>query len=406
MNTRMTMMKLGALASAWLAIGGCAAELQSDAQDDDAVQGAEEALAPGAEQLPFSELTDPNGIGTAGGSKTRVLITSAARYARLFGHDAPADVDFAAGDAVIFYSAGVKPTGGYDASVLSVVLDRHRLHVTTRLESPGSNCPVTQSLTKPNVLVKVRLTAVVRSVRFVANNTVRDCSEPPAFCGGFGGFPCPDPDAQDCVDDPSDDCDPANGGADCGGICVPKTSDPCATVRCRAGTVCQVSDMGSPACVAIGPFCGGIAARPCPGLGECIDNPTDSCDPRAGGADCGGVCVCEQTSSCPRGSVFDSSATVCDCAAKVCVQNVLCARGTTFDNSPDVCACVPDASACAAVLCPTGTTCEVHDGAPTCVSNGGEACGKNTCAAGTTCCNASCGTCVPPGFACTQIACL
>jgi hypothetical protein len=37
------------------------------------------------------------------------------------------------------------------------------------------------------------------------------------FCGGFGGFPCPD--GFVCVDDPSDDCDPDEGGADCGGVC-------------------------------------------------------------------------------------------------------------------------------------------------------------------------------------------
>ncbi|MDB5220931.1 MAG: bacillopeptidase [Myxococcaceae bacterium] len=37
-------------------------------------------------------------------------------------------------------------------------------------------------------------------------------------CGGFAGIQCNDS-AQSCVDDPSDSCDPAHGGADCGGIC-------------------------------------------------------------------------------------------------------------------------------------------------------------------------------------------
>lgn len=64
-------------------------------------------------------------------------------------------------------------------------------------------------------------------------------------------------------------------------------------------------------------FCGGIAGIPCPGRGVCIDDPTDSCDPNNGGADCGGICSC--------------------------VQNVLCIRGSHFDSSPAVCACVPDA---------------------------------------------------------------
>jgi hypothetical protein len=36
---------------------------------------------------------------------------------------------------------------------------------------------------------------------------------------------------------------------------------------------------------------------------------------------------------------------------------------------------------------------------------GPQPCGKNTCTGGTRCCNASCGTCVPPGFECTQQVC-
>jgi hypothetical protein len=36
-------------------------------------------------------------------------------------------------------------------------------------------------------------------------------------CGGIAGIPCPG--GGICVDDPTDDCDPQNGGADCGGIC-------------------------------------------------------------------------------------------------------------------------------------------------------------------------------------------
>jgi hypothetical protein len=42
---------------------------------------------------------------------------------------------------------------------------------------------------------------------------------PPFFCGGIAGIPCPG--GLTCVDDPSDTCDPAHGGADCGGLCVP-----------------------------------------------------------------------------------------------------------------------------------------------------------------------------------------
>lgn len=38
------------------------------------------------------------------------------------------------------------------------------------------------------------------------------------FCGGFAGIACHGAN-ETCVDDPSDSCDPAHGGADCGGIC-------------------------------------------------------------------------------------------------------------------------------------------------------------------------------------------
>ncbi len=41
------------------------------------------------------------------------------------------------------------------------------------------------------------------------------------FCGGIAGFPCR-ADDEECVDDPSDSCDPNAGGADCGGICRKK----------------------------------------------------------------------------------------------------------------------------------------------------------------------------------------
>lgn len=43
-------------------------------------------------------------------------------------------------------------------------------------------------------------------------------AKPKTPCGGFAGLTCPD--GQTCVDDPSDDCDPDNGGADCVGMCV------------------------------------------------------------------------------------------------------------------------------------------------------------------------------------------
>ena len=39
-----------------------------------------------------------------------------------------------------------------------------------------------------------------------------------------------------------------------------------------------------------GQFCGGFAGIPCPQGFVCVDVPGDGCDPRHGGADCGGYC--------------------------------------------------------------------------------------------------------------------
>lgn len=67
--------------------------------------------------------------------------------------------------------------------------------------------------------------------------------------------------------------------------------------------------------------------------------------------------------------------------------------------------CEAPITPCATVKCGFGSTCEVHDGAAVCVSNGEQPCGSAVCATGTVCCNASCGVCTPPGFACTQQVC-
>ena len=44
-------------------------------------------------------------------------------------------------------------------------------------------------------------------------------------CGGFAGLQCPR--GLVCVDDPSDGCDPNNGGRDCIGICQEDTAPSC-----------------------------------------------------------------------------------------------------------------------------------------------------------------------------------
>ncbi len=39
-----------------------------------------------------------------------------------------------------------------------------------------------------------------------------------------------------------------------------------------------------------GQACGGITGAQCPAGQTCVDDPSDTCDPKQGGADCAGTC--------------------------------------------------------------------------------------------------------------------
>jgi len=107
-----------------------------------------------------------------------------------------------------------------------------------------------------------------------------------APCGGLGAAKCPS--GSTCIDDPSDACDPKNGGADCGGICVAAACS--ASKPCASGYKC--GDKGTCLEVTIA-TCGGLELKSCPGGTRCVDDATDGCDPKTGGVSCPGVCMPE-----------------------------------------------------------------------------------------------------------------
>jgi len=73
---------------------------------------------------------------------------------------------------------------------------------------------------------------------------------PQTFCGGIGAVQCPT--GYDCEDDPSDQCDPSTGGADCGGICVSQ-EQACGKGLCGPGQYCCNQSCGL--CAPIGGAC-------------------------------------------------------------------------------------------------------------------------------------------------------
>lgn len=368
--------------------------------------GALGAPPDAASTIAFETFSDD--AGARASTRTRTLIRSASAYASFFGHAPPAGVDFST-EWVMFYAAGSQPSDGYQASFVTLLRAGASLFAVTQLSSPAGSCKVNSATpTAPYALIKFPAQPG-SSAQFFKNDVTHDCTcgpvclilcengnvldangcptcacnPPPAdpcatvdcsggthcdsgkcipdgvACGGFAGTPCPG--SGQCADDPYDSCDPKSGGADCPGICQcvqtvacksgdvfnsspsvcacqPAPPDPCATVKCAAGTHC---DSGK--CAPDGVSCGGIAGTACPGFGKCTDDPYDSCDPNAGGADCAGVCTCIQTVACTTTTVFDSSPSVCACVApnpnpcppEKCptpgpkVATIMCGDGTT-----------------------------------------------------------------------------
>jgi hypothetical protein len=263
----------------------------------------------------------------------------------------------------------------------------------------------------------------------------------PGFCGGIAGVPCPN--GYECVDDPNDNCDPKNGGADCGGVCQPITSPSCTSdMDCpQLGAPCAVCPDGSAVCpsstcvngqctvtrptctepkkcgeaggsvcppgyvcaddpncdpttgVRCGQtcvpepppgFCGGIAGLPCPDGYECVDDPSDNCDPKNGGADCSGICQPVTRPSCASDADCPQlrvACGVCPDGTAACPSSV-CVNGqctVTMPTCPEPKMCGDAASA----VCPPGYVC-AND--PNCDPTTGVRCAQ---------------TCVPaqpPGF--------
>ena len=108
----------------------------------------------------------------------------------------------------------------------------------------------------------------------------------PASCGGLLGAPCADDRNPVCMDDPMDDCNPENDGADCEGICVarliPETSTTTTSVILRATGIPNHQS------------CGGWKGKKCPIGYICEDDLGTVCNLPKGRTKCSKTCVKER----------------------------------------------------------------------------------------------------------------
>lgn len=226
-----------------VSLAGCAVEPgEVDGDEGSTSEPTETTSSEGqalAVTVRFTEFQDPNAnIPT---SATRRVFTSKAAYRAFFGTNPPRSVNFNRDD-VVFFGAGMRRTGGYDASIKSVTKSRTGLtvEIETSLVSPGPDCMVTMALTNPHVFAKFPKTGA-SYVRFQADQEVRSCSTPTLDCGTVlcaPGTVCemvpvwcvraPCPAQPQCVEAP------------------PLSA--CAHVRCAAGTECIENADGTAGC--------------------------------------------------------------------------------------------------------------------------------------------------------------
>lgn len=123
-------------------------------------------------------------------------------------------------------------------------------------------------------------------------------------------------------------------GATCpaGATCVDDPSDSCDPTAGGRDCIGQCTNVAHAA------FCGGFAGIQCPTGYVCVDNPNDGCDPSHGGADCGGICLKKTgggTADAGTGTKPDAGGTHPTGAICGGFAGLQCPAGETCVDDPD-----------------------------------------------------------------------
>lgn len=142
------------LAFSLAALGACIPDTNTGSGDLALDEGATGIGKADHVAIPFEEIRSSIGKDRmrAGG---RAIVTSAESFEDYFGTSAPDNIDFDK-EWVAFYGIGTRNTGGFSASITSVIdlPDWGGMLLAISDSSPGSDCFVTQAITFPYTLVK------------------------------------------------------------------------------------------------------------------------------------------------------------------------------------------------------------------------------------------------------------
>lgn len=286
------LLALAASISSVALLAACASD------DHPASADASESEDASSGKVTFTSIDTPHPVDVSGVT----VIRSGAQYQQFFGQAAPKNVSFNK-SWIVYASQGTRPTGGFAEAITSITktgsgADR-TLVVEVKETRPGNGCPVAQHVSIPAAAVLINKQNDTHGVEEVQDEVVTDCGQGSGVA--CGANTCGD--GEKCCSASCGICGPVKGlcpAIVCGGPVDPPAGEKCGDTTCGADEQCCSASCGicgpkggfCPAieCAPKPQTCGGIAGIACPKGQTCVDDPSDGCDPKHGGADCGGIC--------------------------------------------------------------------------------------------------------------------